>query len=138
MPPPLPAASTDGSRLDISQFCLRREGICQNVHALSSSNIGSRSTRMKLLMHGLEPFPIDVSVNLCRANTGMAQQFLHGTQVGASGKEGGGEAMPQGLRADLGFQPRAFGILLHEHPQHFARQRLAAAADKYLRSIRDA
>ena len=35
----------------------------------------------------LQMIAIDVGVDLCRADVGMAQQFLHHTQVGAAGQQ---------------------------------------------------
>ena len=59
---------------------------------------------MKLAMDRLKPVAIDVCVMLGRANIGMAQQLLHGTQVGAAGQEVRRKTVAQGMRADFGVE----------------------------------
>src|SRR5689334_6158643 len=86
--------------------------------------------RMKLSVQGLEPVPIDVGVNLRRADARMAEQFLNGAQIRAAGKQMSGKAVAKRVRADIIVQTRPTHILLDQNPEHLARQPSAAAADK--------
>ena len=48
-------------------------------------------------MQRLEPLPGDVGVDLGGGDVGMAQQHLHGAQVGAVVEQVGGEGVAQGV-----------------------------------------
>ena len=47
-----------------------------------------------------EQFVGDMGVDFRRAHAGMAEHLLHREQVGAAFKQVGGEAVPEGMRAD--------------------------------------
>jgi len=52
---------------------------------------------MKLLVDGLEPGSIDVSVVLRGGDVSVAQEFLNDAQIGAAFEQVSGEAVPEGV-----------------------------------------
>ncbi len=61
---------------------------------LTASRRRRLTARMELLVDRLEPVAIHVRVMLRCLNAGVAEQFLHGTQVGAAGEQVRRETMP--------------------------------------------
>src|ERR1700722_7706016 len=83
------------------------------------------SSWMKLVMNRLEPFTVNMGVDLGCLDAGVAKQFLYGAQVGAAGKEMGRKTVPKRVRANLDGQAGPFSVFLHQHPQCFAGQGFA-------------
>jgi hypothetical protein len=71
---------------------------------------------MKLLMNLAQAIPGDMSVNLSRADVGVAEQFLDHAQVGAVFEQMGGEAVPQHMRRDIAFDAGTARPLLDAFP----------------------
>src|SRR5205823_5547312 len=90
--------------------------------------------RMELPVHLLEAVAIDVRVVLGSLDRGVAEEFLHGTEVGAAGQEMRGEAVPQRVWAHGRGQLGAAAVLLHQRPQEDARQRPAGLTDEQVAS----
>ena len=82
---------------------------------------------MKLVVHFLQSRLVYVRVDLRRGNAGVAEQFLHLSQVGSAGQQMRGKAVPQGVRADGGWDAGSAGIALDELPDRFASELPAAA-----------
>lgn len=66
-------------------------------------------------MHGFEPASIDVGVDLCSGQIGMAQEFLHHPQIGPPLKQVGGKTVPQHVRMHVA-KPRRFGPFADDQP----------------------
>src|SRR3990172_3606106 len=82
---------------------------------------------MRLAVRLEELCGVDVRIALRRAETGVSQQFLDRTQVGASAEQVRSEGMPQRVRADA--EPRAaLGDVPADQPVDAARGQPAAAA----------
>ena len=71
---------------------------------------------MKSLVGLAEAFDTYVGVNLGGGNVGVAEHFLDGAEVGATGEEVGREAVSEGVRAHVGFQPGCLGMTLDDRP----------------------
>ena len=52
-------------------------------------------TRMRLIVHAGQVLEIKVGVDLGGADIGVAQEFLHGTQIAAGFQQMAGEGMPE-------------------------------------------
>ena len=65
---------------------------------------------------------LDTRVDLRRRDRRVAEHFLDCAEVGASGQEMGGEAMPQGMRANVGVQTDRECVALDDLPQGDARK----------------
>src|SRR5439155_18735943 len=79
--------------------------------------------RMELGVDRFQATAIDVRVVLRGLNRGVAEEFLHGSQVRAAAEQVRGEAVPQRVRADADLEPGPTAILLHQLPEHDSRDR---------------
>ena len=77
---------------------------------------------MELLVNAFEAVLVDMGVNLGGGDIGMAEHFLHDTQIGPAAEKMRGERMPQHVRRDALFQPRLFGVHLEQAPNGLARK----------------
>ena len=66
---------------------------------------------------GSEPRRRNVSVNLGRRQTLVAQQFLDDTQIGPAVEQMGGETVAEGVGRDALGQPGGYTQPLHTEPQ---------------------
>ena len=71
---------------------------------------------MELAMNRLQAISVNVCVDLGRRDAGMAEHFLHGAQIGSSGQKMCGEAVSEGVWADLPCDATPFHVLLYEDP----------------------
>ena len=71
---------------------------------------------MKLAMHSLEPLLIDMGVDLCRRYVGVAQHLLDDSKIRAVAKQVRCEAVPEKVRINVFFQPRALRVLFNDLP----------------------
>src|SRR5262249_25920458 len=78
-----------------------------------------------------QPRAIDVRVDLRRGDAGVAQQLLHLPQVCAAGQQMRGKAVTERVRADVGAGPNPAGIALHQLPNRFSPQSLAAPREQH-------
>jgi hypothetical protein len=75
-----------------------------------------------LAVDAQQPFGLDVGVDFRGRDVGMAEQELHGAQVGPALQQVGGEAVAHGVRRDLGAHPGHEGIALDELPHGLTRE----------------
>lgn len=93
-------------------------------------SVDGSAARVEFGMHGFEAGGVDMCVDLCGADIGMAEQFLDDAEVGAAAEEVGGEAVTQDVRRDAFEQPAAPAELFDEHPEADALERLAGSRKK--------
>ena len=77
-----------------------------------SASLGRRLAlvaRMKPGVDLAEPAELDAGVDLGRGDRGVAEHLLDDAQIGTPGKEVGGEAVPQRVRADIARAGRRLG-----------------------------
>jgi hypothetical protein len=75
---------------------------------------------VKLFVNFFEPFDVHMSVYLGGSDTCMAEHFLHLAKICSPSQKVGSKTMPQGMGADLGSDPHAEGVPLHQLPNPFA------------------
>jgi len=85
---------------------------------------------VELLVHGLQPGGVDVRVDLRGGYAGMAQHLLHLTQVGTAVEHVGGEAVPHGVRADVGRHALTQAVLLQQFPNPLPTQPPTTVGEK--------
>jgi len=85
---------------------------------------------MKLPVDFFEPCLIDVSVDLRRGDAGVAEKLLNLAEVGSAGEQVGGEAMAEGVGANVGAGADAADVAFDEQPNCFAPQPFAAAREQ--------
>src|SRR5262245_17598788 len=71
---------------------------------------------MELAMHSFQTLLIDMRIDLCRRNIGVAKHFLDDSQIGAVPQKMRGETMSKKVRVNVLFQPGASGMFLHDLP----------------------
>ena len=70
------------------------------------SYLYSLLSRMKPQNSIAQIFPVNMGINFGSSNAGMAQHFLHGTQVGAAFHQMRGKRMAERMRTDMLIQSR--------------------------------
>jgi len=80
---------------------------------------------MKPAVNLAEPAQLDACIDLGRRDRGVAEHFLDDAQVGAPREKVGGEAVPEGMRADLAVQAGRSGVAFDDLPEGDPRQRPA-------------
>ncbi|KAF0187999.1 MAG: hypothetical protein FD168_2110 [Desulfobulbaceae bacterium] len=81
-------------------------------------------------MEFLKSVLVDVGVDLGGGNVGMTEHKLHGAQVGAMGKEVGGEGVAKHVRGNGLVDICYLGRLLDDLPETESGHGMAAVADK--------
>ena len=71
---------------------------------------------MELTMDRLQPRCIDMRVNLRRCDVGVAQEFLHLSEICTAGKQVRCKTVTQGVGTYVRRSTRSLGILLDELP----------------------
>lgn len=79
-----------------------------------------------------ERFIVEMGVDLCRADSGMSEQFLDDTQTGTSFKQCGGEAVTQGMGRDGLLYSRCLAEPFHHDEDHCACEVMPAVVEKYI------
>ena len=80
-------------------------------------------------MDALEAAGIDVGVALGGGDAGMAEHFLHMTEIDASGNQMGGEAVAERVRADVGRHAGCGGVGSHNFPDSHSGKTIAAGGE---------
>ena len=65
-------------------------------------------------MHRFQALLIDVRINLCRGNVGVAEHFLNDAQVGTVAQQMRREAVPEQMRINIFFQSSVPGFFLND------------------------
>src|ERR1700679_3790042 len=86
-----------------------RRAACVGRRVLSAA-------RRAAFVDGFQAAVFDVRIDLGRLHAGMAEHFLEGADLGASGQHVCGKAMSQRMGADVGAGPRAGGVFLYQVP----------------------
>ena len=71
---------------------------------------------MELTVDSFQSLLIDVCIDLCGPNIGVAKHFLDDAQIGAVPQEMRGEAVSQKVRINVLFESGAPGMFLHNLP----------------------
>ncbi len=71
-----------------------------------------------------------MSVDLCRRDVGVAQQFLDRSQVSPATQHVGGKTVPQGMRSNRHIQLGRFRVTLEYLPEALPGQSLPAAIEE--------
>ncbi len=79
---------------------------------------------MKPPVNFLEPLPVDVGVDLGRADLRMAEHLLDHPEVGPPSEEMGGEGMPQNMGAGLLVNPGLPQVFPDQPPEPLPGKRL--------------
>src|SRR5512138_1156150 len=87
---------------------------------------------MELVVNTAEAVPADVRVDLRRRDLAVAEHELDRAQVGAALEQVGRERMTEDVRADLGREPGAGGVLAEELPNALPGEWTAAAREEEL------
>jgi len=74
-------------------------------------------------MHLPQFLPGYMGIDFCRADAGMAEQFLDDTQVGAIFQQMSGKAMAEHVRSHRARNTGAFHPLLDSEPERHGRER---------------
>ena len=77
---------------------------------------------MELPVDGLQTGGVHMGVDLRRRDVGVAEHFLNDAQVGPAGEQMGGEAMPEKVGVDVGFEPGTRCVAFDELPNALRRQ----------------
>lgn len=67
-------------------------------------------------MDGFQPLLIDVRVNLCRGNIGVAEHFLDNAQIGAIAEQVRRKTVPEQVRINVLLQPGMMSVFFHDLP----------------------
>ena len=70
-------------------------------------------------------------VDFCGAHAGMAEHLLDSEKVGTAFQKMGGEAMPEGMRADGFVDAILLGEFFHDEEDHLACESCATAVQEY-------
>ena len=88
------------------------------------------AARMKLPVDASQIFAINVRVDLRGRDVRVPEHVLHGTQVGATLEQMGGERVPQGVRRDAGADPRRGYVFPQDLPGTHSGERRAACVEQ--------
>lgn len=81
-------------------------------------------------MDVFESAVFDVGVDLGGGDAGVSEEFLEGSDFRSVGEHVGGEAVSEGVGADLVACSDADGVLFDESPEHFAGHLFSSAGDE--------
>ena len=85
---------------------------------------------MRLFVDLHQPSHVEMRVALGRADTGVAEQFLDGTEVGAGLQQVRGERVPQRMRADPSDERGLADVTPHDPVDAPRRQPLPAEIEE--------
>ena len=71
---------------------------------------------MKPRMDVAQPAELDTRIDLRGSDRRVPEHFLHNAQIRSSGKQVGGKAMPQSVRADVAVQAGGLGVSFDNVP----------------------
>ena len=86
-------------------------------------------------MQALQPLAGDVGVDGGGGDVGVAQQHLHGAQVGAVVEQVGGEGVAQGVGGQGGGDVGGFGLFFHDHPEHHPGHAATPGGDEQVAAL---
>ena len=72
---------------------------------------------MKSGVNLAEAAQLDAGVDLGRCDRRVSEHFLDDAQISTPGKEMGGEAVPEGVRADIRVQAGGLGMAFDDLPE---------------------
>lgn len=91
---------------------------------------------MALLVDSLQSTVLHVSVNLSRANAGVPEHLLEGTNIGTAGQKMSCKAVTQCVRTNFGTTPDSTSIPLDHCPDGFPIDAFSASRQEQIPSVR--